>query len=209
MRPGRFRVSPKLLQAGDGLGLGAVGIGAHLSDVGDAVLIWLHLGGGDWKLRDIDGEIGAGIVAVEDVEKSSANGSISQRSWILNGRVTCRSVLDVRGAAKFVEAGIGSIYPNAPEKKLSAVVMVTLGGHSHSGRWRSHRNRLGDEWCQLAQNGGERLRRKGRSHPVRMHPIVPPAARSAACKRRPHSRRVRRAGIPTSAPSRTDNSPPG
>ena len=100
----------ELLQAGDGCGLGAVGDRAKNADVGDAVLIWLHLGRGDWELGDVDGEIRAGIVAVEEIEELRERVNLPALAD-LDRAGDAQVGLNVRGSAKFVEAGIHPVVP--------------------------------------------------------------------------------------------------
>src|SRR5208282_119022 len=98
----------KLLQAGDGCGLGAACIAANTGDVRDALPIGLHLRCRNWQLRNVDCEVCAGIVAVEQVEELD-EGVDLPALVDFEGACDAEVGLDVRRAAEYVEAGVRSI----------------------------------------------------------------------------------------------------
>src|SRR5208282_1013762 len=103
----------KLLQAGDGRSLRAVCNRTNTGDVGDACdRIRRHLGQRNRQLGYVDREVRAGVVPVEDIEELD--------KWIdlpalvnFDGTRNAQVGLDVRRAAKYVQAGVSSVHIDA------------------------------------------------------------------------------------------------
>ena len=81
--------------------LRAGGVGADLV-IGDAA-DWA-LGGGDGKLSDVDGKVGAGVDAVEEVEELDEGKDLPAVAEV-DGAGDAEVGLDVRGSAELVEDG--------------------------------------------------------------------------------------------------------
>ena len=96
-----------------GRGLRAVCNCANTGDIGDTGdWIWLHLRRGNRQLSYIDGEISAGIIAVEEVEELRERIYLPALADLERAR-DAQVHLDVRRAAEFIEAGGLSIDINA------------------------------------------------------------------------------------------------
>ena len=114
---------------GDGVCLGAA-VGScsrtYTADNGLTVLIGRHLRCGDRELGDVHCEVGAGIVAVEDVEELSKGADVPAVADS-EGTGDAQVGLHVRTAAKFVETGVRRWSVVELNKNASGVVLIGDG----------------------------------------------------------------------------------
>jgi hypothetical protein len=102
----------ELFQAGDGHGLSAGRICTDCGYIGYSSGIGLHPRRRNGELCDVYGEVGPGIVAVEDVEELHKRVDLPSLADP-KGAGDAQIGLEIRRAAKFVEAGVYAIHPDA------------------------------------------------------------------------------------------------
>lgn len=98
----------ELLQAGERDGCRTIGYSAYRADDGAPVLIGHHLTHRNGELRDVHGEIGAGIIAVEEIEELGEG--INLPALVdLDGTRDAQVGLNVGRSAEFIETGVDGI----------------------------------------------------------------------------------------------------